>query len=156
MSENRWEGFTLNELQELRAGLVERVDKKALADEVLSRARRLESEISQAMREHPQTPSYRGPGVYENDGGKRYEVLGTIGDVAAIGEAAKFVLRVPGDASGVLMLEQRWYFEGFDVGGRRRWTYVEPLEERPMADEIGEREAAGEAERARRLNEEMT
>jgi hypothetical protein len=142
VSDNRWEDFTLNELGEIRAGLAERVDAKALPDVVLNRARRLEEEISQVMRDHPQTRSYRGPGVYRDRAGGHLRVLG-LARYENSGAGSTLVVAAPVECSisDNLRVFDWSYFDGRDEDGRRRFTHLALVTE---------------SEQARRLNEEKT
>lgn len=60
---------------------------------------------------------YKGPGIYEAYGGRRYEVLGTVGDPEVMGDKTQVVLREEGDRGPILMLESICEF----AYGRGSW-----------------------------------
>jgi hypothetical protein len=117
--DNRWAGFSDEELRSLRA------DEKMLEAELNLELQRRKDEQS----------TYRGPGRYVVDG-RRVEVLGTIGAPRAIGAHCQVVMHYEGDYSGVLVQEPLSRFnEVRDSTGRRAYEYLGPLKENtPDAD----------------------
>lgn len=110
---NRWDGFSDEEMRELLAG--EWTRGAGIAAELRQELDRRESERT----------SYRGPGRYVA-GGRRLEVLGTIGDPGAMGAQAQVVMRDEGDHSGILMQE---YLHQFNETGA--YKYIGPLKDAP-------------------------
>lgn len=111
--DNRWTGFSDEELRSLRA------DEKMLEAELNLELQRRKDEQS----------TYRGPGRYVGYG-RRLEVLGTIDDPDAMDTQAQVVMRDEGDHSGVLMQESLSQFNEVNaIDRRRRYEYLGPLEE---------------------------
>lgn len=76
---NRWDGFSIEELQEIANGASMREDSLALPNDQRARAKRIMDEAKSEFKRR--RGGYRGPGIYEHapDGEdpSRYEVLGT-------------------------------------------------------------------------------
>lgn len=118
----RWSGFSDEELTDLAGGMATRCNyatDRASEERADALTQELRKEIERRQR------SYRGPGIYESPSGKRFEVLGTVGDPEVMPEKTKAVMRDLGDTDGVLMLED---LTNFDAESRY-WTYVGPAGE---------------------------
>lgn len=123
---SRWRGFSDEELQELRAGAIERGGGWA-SNQDRERAGRLAIELRKVLKaREDERSSYRGPGRYRNVTGPIYEVLGTLGDLV--------IARSPLD--GKLLSVTRRSFDDTLGDGRRIYEYLGPLEEEKDPDEV--------------------
>lgn len=124
---NRWNGFSDEELAELRRGVLERHDgSKAVPAEYRELAGRLATELRKEIkRREDEKPTYRGPGHYRHHSGDAYEVLGK---TPAGAEYEQVILRRPTDEPGQLIAEALADFEN-TFSGQRRYTYLGPLED---------------------------
>jgi hypothetical protein len=133
--DNRWAGFSDEELQLIADRLGDALLSVELRQERKDRARIVEEINAEFRRREDEQSTYRGPGRYVGYG-RRLEVFGTIDDPDAMGTQAQVVMRDEGDHSGVLMQEYLSQFnEVKDTTGRRVYEYLGPLEEDAAADD---------------------
>jgi hypothetical protein len=132
--DNRWAGFSDEELQLIADRLGDALLSVELRQERKDRARIVEEINAEFRRREDEQSTYRGPGRYVGYG-RRLEVFGTIDDPDAMGTQAQVVMRDEGDHSGVLMQESLpWFNEARDSTSRCAYEYLGPLEKNASDD----------------------